>query len=66
MPAKGETWYGDKLNGDEGNFNMPVRFDVTDKYVGIVQFEETGKVTERILLTPKQAKALAEWIKSYC
>lgn len=65
MPGKGETWYGDKVAGDTRNHKQAVRFDVTDKYVGIAQFDESGTVNGRVLLTPKQAKSLAEWIKSY-
>jgi hypothetical protein len=74
MSAKEKTWYGDKVTGetiygekiagDTANHNQAVRFDVTDKYVGIAQFDEDGTVNGRVLLTPKQAKALVEWIKS--
>jgi hypothetical protein len=63
--ATGSTSYSDKVLGDAANYNQSVRFDVTDKYVGITQFDENGKVNDRVLLTPKQAKELAEWIGAH-
>lgn len=55
------TVYSDKVQGDAGNFNWAVRFDVTDGYVGISQWGDSG--CERILLSPAQIKVLFEFIK---
>ncbi len=53
-----DTKYSDKIDGDRGNYGWPVRFDKTGRgYLGITQFDgETVK--DRVLLSPKQVKAL--------
>jgi hypothetical protein len=61
-----ETTYSDEIPGDAGNCAWPVRFDNTGPayhahepgYIGITQFDEHGKVKERVLLSPDQMRAL--------
>lgn len=55
------TVYSDRVQGDVGNFDWTVRFDVTDGYVGISQWGDSG--CERILLSPAQMKALFEFVR---
>jgi len=53
------TMYSEKIDGQRGNYNWPVRFDRTDGYIGISQTHETGEI-ERVLLSPNQVRALKE------
>jgi len=58
------TCYSEKIDGDERNYNWAVRFDNTGPekyssepgYIGITQFDEYGKVKERVLLSPQQVQ----------
>lgn len=59
---KGRTYYSDKIEGAPRNYNWPARYDLTDGYVGISQFEDDGNVKDRVLLSPKQVKELAEFV----
>jgi hypothetical protein len=58
---RGITYYSDHVNGDAGNWNRKARFDVVDGYVGITTYEN-DTVVDRALLSPKQYKALKEFI----
>ena len=58
-----ETHYGPWLAGDSGNYDLPVRFDRTDGYVGISQKDDAA-TTERVLLTPRQVRALRAFIQA--
>lgn len=63
------TIYSQTVEGDKGNYSWSVRFDKTRSkkhthepgYIGISQFEG-GKMQERVLLSPTQAKELVEFI----
>jgi hypothetical protein len=48
------TRYSKQIEGSKFNYNWPVRFDSTKETIGIDQFDETGKVKDRILLTREQ------------
>lgn len=51
------TIYSEPVPGDEGNYKREVKFDkTTGGYIGISQTKDDG--LERILLSPKQVKAL--------
>ena len=51
----GLTTYSEKIKGSERNYDWQVRFDLTDGFLGITQFEgETVK--DRVLLSPAQAR----------
>lgn len=54
---RGRTYYSAVIKGTRGNYGMPVRFDKTDGYIGINQ------LTDRILLSPAQVKALIAFIE---
>lgn len=52
------TEYSERVEGDHWNWEKTVRFDATDGYIGITSFDDDGHVIQRVLLTPKQIKAL--------
>lgn len=54
---KDRTYYSDEIKGTRGNHDLPAKFDLTDGYLGITQ---TG---DRVLLSPKQVKALTEFVE---
>ena len=57
----GLTTYSEKIKGSEGNYDWQVRFDLTDGFLGITQFEgETVK--DRVLLSPAQARELVNFV----
>lgn len=64
------TMYSEKVAGDNGNYKWAVRFDNTGPeryphepgYIGVTQFDENGKVKERVLLSPEQSMALHKFI----
>lgn len=58
----GRTYYSDKIDGERGNYGWPVRYDLTDGYVGITQ-TEGDVVKDRVLLSPKQVKELTRFIE---
>jgi len=55
------TKYSDDVEGDDGNFNQAVRFDITDGYIGITQSEIHD--VQRVLLTPRQVKKMLIFLK---
>lgn len=57
----GITRYSERINGSPRNYNWPVRFDVTDGYVGITQMEG-DVVKDRVLLSPAQVQQLLEFV----
>lgn len=59
--ADGLTTYSDKVPGERRNYHQPVRFDLTDGYLGITQ-SENGAVKDRVLLSPKQVKELLAFV----
>lgn len=60
---KTKTVYGDKIDGDEGNYRWTVRFDKNKAgYVGITQWEGTD-VKDRVLLSPEQVRELRIFLK---
>lgn len=58
---KGLRYYSDKIEGARGNYNLPAEYDLTDGYLGINQKGDAA--TDRVLLSPKQVKALIEFIE---
>jgi len=65
--TNGVTDYSDVVEGARGNYDWPVRFDYTDGFVGITQYEvyeSVGQrqVKDRILLSPEQWQSLAEFV----
>lgn len=68
LSTHGTTDYSDVAAGDARNHRRPVRFDYTDGYVGITEYEvyePVGNrvVGERVLLSPKQWDALVEFVQ---
>ena len=58
--TNGQTTYGEKIKGTAGNYSWQVRFDLTDGYLGINQYDgETLK--ERVLLSPAQVRELVNF-----
>lgn len=62
--AKGITEYSKKIPGERGNYKWPVQFDITDKYVRIVQLDGE-KVKDVVLLSPGQVRALLKFVGSH-
>lgn len=54
---KGRTYYSERIKGERGNYNWPARFDLTNGFVGVTQFDG-DEVKDRILLSPKQVREL--------
>lgn len=61
MAQRGRTYYSEKIEGARGNYDWPARFDVTDGYIGITQYDGEA-VKDRVLLSPKQVKELLNFI----
>lgn len=59
--AKGDTVYSTKVPGARGNYEWPVRFDKSDGYVGINQYDG-DKLTDRVLLSAKQVRELIAFV----
>lgn len=59
----GITRYSEKLKGARGNYNWAARFDITDGYLGITQFDGEA-VKDRVLLSPAQVQELLEFLGS--
>ena len=60
-----QTKYSDQIKGDHGNYEWAVRFDLTGcKYLGITQIDETGRVKDRVLLSPGQVTKLKDFLRS--
>jgi hypothetical protein len=58
---KGRTYYGEKIKGSPGNYGWQVRFDVTNGYLGISQYD--GEILkDRVLLSPAQVRQLVEFV----
>jgi hypothetical protein len=57
----GRTIYGEKIKGVPGNYNFAARFDITDGYVGITQYDGEA-VTDRVLLSPAQVRELLNFV----
>ena len=61
-PKKDITAYSNTIDGERGNYNWRARFDWTNGFVGIDQFE--GKhVNDRVLLSPMQAREFVRFVK---
>jgi hypothetical protein len=58
------THYSRDINGEFRNYHWSVRFDITDRYLGISQTHDDGTV-ERVLLSPKQVTAMLAFLKSH-
>jgi hypothetical protein len=61
--SNGTVRYSEKIDGDQGNYDWQVRFDVTDNgYLGINQYE--GKnLADRVLLSPAQVQELIDFVR---
>jgi hypothetical protein len=60
MSEREQIRYSTKIPGNHRNHGWAVRFDYSDKYVGIDQYVEGG--IDRVLLTPAQAQELVNFI----
>lgn len=59
---KGDTVYSETIKGMRGNYDWPARFDFTDGFLGVTQFDETGTYKARVLLSPEQVKLLVGFV----
>jgi len=59
------TEYSSQIEGTLRNYNWPVRFDHTDGFVGVDQYDEEGHVKSRVLLSPVQVEELIVFVKRY-
>lgn len=57
------TRYSDRIEGSPGNYNWTVRFDDSEGFLGITQIED-DKVKDRVLLSPKQVKAMTDFLRA--
>lgn len=57
------TKYSEKVEGNDSNYKWAVRFDIDNGYLGINQYHSSdeGNKIERVLLSPKQVRALAKF-----
>lgn len=55
-------YYSDKVAGDERNHGFAQKFDYHDGYIGIQQFDGE-RVTDRVLLSPAQWRALVAFMR---
>ena len=60
--TKGEMRWSKEVAGDDGNYDWPVTFDVTDGYIGITQEHGKERPIERVLLSPAQVRALLAFV----
>jgi hypothetical protein len=64
LVGRGITDYSERVEGEMRNHEHTCRFDVTDGFIGITQFEGDGtQVTDRVLLSPRQFTALLAFLK---
>ncbi|MDP2410329.1 MAG: hypothetical protein Q8M26_08590 [Pseudolabrys sp.] len=61
MP-KGITEYSKKIPGSRGNYRWPVRFEITDGYLAVTQYEG-DKVKDKVLLSPAQVRKMVAFIE---
>lgn len=59
---KGETVYSETVEGRRGNYHWPAKFDLADGYLGVTQ-KKNDLPMERVLLSPKQVKALLAFLR---
>jgi hypothetical protein len=61
----GETSYSATIEGDDSNWHWTVRFDATDKCLGISQWEEGSKDVEpwRVFLSRRQVVELLAFFR---
>lgn len=58
---EGLTIYSDAVEGETGNWDWRVKFDITDGYIGITQWNDDS--SDRVLLSPRQVQALKRFIE---
>lgn len=61
--SDGHYRYSKEIAGDKGNYRWPVSFDVTQTYIGINQKGEDVNISNRVLLTAAQYKALVAFVE---
>lgn len=57
---RGHTYYSKKVKGAQGNYDWPVRFDRTDGYIGVNQYDGEA-LKDRVLLSPAQVRELVKF-----
>lgn len=66
MPKEtGITNYSAHVPGEVRNHHRPLRFDYTDGFIGIQEYEPGGQIGERVLLSPKQWRELLKFVQSH-
>jgi len=56
-PERDRVYYSGEVRGDERNYNWAISMNWQDGYLTINQHEK-GRITESVLLSPKQVEAL--------
>ncbi len=59
--ARRRTEYSDIVKHGNGNY-IPLRFDLTDGYLGVTETDGGAMVGNRILLSPTQVQALIDFV----
>lgn len=59
--STGTTRYSEKIKGNRANHNFQSRFDLSDGYLGITQWDGAS-VTDRVLLSPEQVQELLDFV----
>ena len=59
------TRYSRVEKGDAGNHQRHMQFDDTDGYIGISSTNDDGSDVQRVLLSPKQYRALVTFVKRH-
>lgn len=63
LVGRGVTDYSDPVVGEWRNHGHTARFDVTDGFIGITQYDGDGAtVTDRVLLSPSQWSELVAFV----
>lgn len=60
--AKGDTRWSEDVAGDDRSYGRSVTFAVTDGYVTIYQRDDEKGITDAVLLSPAQVRALLAFV----
>lgn len=56
--------YSEKVKGDSENYDWAIKMDSDGGYLGVTQYDENGKIKERVLLCPSQVEALLKFVRA--
>jgi hypothetical protein len=61
--AKETSYWSDDIEGDERSYDRAVTFAITDGYVTIYQRDDEKGITDAVLLSPAQFRALVAFVE---